>query len=248
MSEPDRQNGWNEDVSREFIDYGRYFVPEREVQMQVIVDLLADIGPSAILVELCCGEGLLAEVLLDAYPTSSLRAYDGSLEMLRRAQQRLARFGDHFQCDRFDLASTSWRAFDYQASAVISSLAIHHLPGTQKYDLFRDVFRLLSPGGAIVIADVVEVSSATGKQLAAEHWDRLVRKRSFEIDGNYNAFDYFQREGWNMHRYLDPEDIDKPSPLFEQLKWLEQVGFIEIDVNWFIAGHAIFSARKPFST
>jgi len=31
-----------------------------------------------------------------------------------------------------------------------------------------------------------------------------------------------------MHRYLDPDDIDKPSPLFDQLKWLEMAGLLRL--------------------
>lgn len=248
MDNPDpHPNGWTEDLSKQFVDYGRYFVPDRERQMQIMVDLLADLGPSATILELCCGEGLLAEALLEAYPTCSLRALDGSREMLARAGRRLARFEGRFLCQLFDLASNSWRTFETPVNAVISSLAIHHLPGPQKQALFSDISRMLSPGGVLVIADVVEVVSHAGKRLAAEEWDQEVRRRSYELDGSFNAFEFFQREGWNMHRYLDPDDIDKPSPLLDQLKWLEEAGFIDVEVNWTFAGHAIFSARKPGS-
>ena len=48
-----------------------------------------------------------------------------------------------------------------------------------------------------------------------------------------------------MYRYFDPEDLDKPSCLLNQLKWLELAGFVDIDVYWMSAGHAIFSGWKP---
>jgi hypothetical protein len=47
-----------------------------------------------------------------------------------------------------------------------------------------------------------------------------------------------------MYRYFDPDDIDKPSRLLDQLKWLEQAGFADVDVYWMLAGHAIFGGRK----
>jgi tRNA (cmo5U34)-methyltransferase len=244
IDKSENQDGWNEALSRQFIDYGRYFVPEREHQMHVMARLLTDLEPNASIMELCCGEGLLSEVLLEYLPTCTIQAYDGSQIMLTRAQQRLAHFGDRFQCQIFELASPSWRTVEYPAHAAVSSLAIHHLPGPQKQELFRDILRMLLPGGVFVIADVVEVIGTAGKGVAAEEWDNAVRMRSYELDGNNNAFDFFLKEGWNMHRYLDPNDIDKPSPLFDQLKWLEMAGFIEIDVHWLLAGHAIFSARK----
>ncbi len=243
---PERQNRWNEDVSAQFIDYGRYFVPERERQMHVLAALLADLPPSAAILELCCGEGLLAEVLLEAFPTCMVRAFDGSPAMLERAQQRLARFAPRCECRLFELASPSWRKLEASVDAVVSSLAIHHLLAPQKRDLFRDIFGMLSPGGVFAVADVVAMSGAASKRLAADEWDQAVRRRAQELDGNQDAFDFFRESGWNMHRYLDPDDIDKPSPLFDQLKWLESAGFVEVEVHWMLAGHAIFSARKPF--
>ncbi|MBN2258793.1 MAG: class I SAM-dependent methyltransferase [Anaerolineaceae bacterium] len=245
MNHHDIENNWTEDLSRQFMDYGRYFVPERELQMHLIAGLLSDLDPKAFLVELCCGEGLLTEVLLENHPLFTILALDGSIEMLDKAQHRLSRFSKRCQCQLFDLASDSWRGFKFSVDAIVSSLAIHHLTGPLKQVLFQDLYKLLSPGGLLIIADVLEVASMAGRKLAADEWDRAVRQRSFDLDGNYKAFEFFEREGWNMHRHLDPNDIDKPSPIFSQLKWLENAGFIQIDVNWLLAGHAIFSARKP---
>jgi tRNA (cmo5U34)-methyltransferase len=247
MDNHETANNWTEDLSRQFLDYGRYFVPERDGQMQRITRLLSELRPDARVVELCCGEGLLAERVLAAYPTISIHLFDGSTEMLTRVQTRLARFEGRFTCQNFDLGSTSWRSFDFPIDAIVSSLAIHHLPGPQKQILFQDLFTLLAPGGQLIIADVLEVPGMSGRKLAADEWDQAVRQHAFDLDGNNKAFEFFITEGWNMHRYLDPEDIDKPSPVFSQLKWLEAAGFIEMDVNWLYAGHAIFSARKPMA-
>ena len=237
--------GWDEETSRIFIDYGRYFVPERDHQMQIIATLLSYLDGPSVILELCCGEGLLAEVLLDSFPAFTIVELDGSVEMLQRAGERLTRFGNRFQCSFFDLASQAWRKPGFAIHAVVSSLAIHHLTGPQKQELFFDVFRMLGDGGVFVVADLVEPINETGKRLAAETWDEVVRRRSLEIDGNTDAFDFFERERWNTFWYLDPEDIDTPSPLFDQLKWLDQAGFVNVDVHWMLAGHAVFSARKP---
>jgi tRNA (cmo5U34)-methyltransferase len=43
----------------------------------------------------------------------------------------------------------------------------------------------------------------------------------------------------------DPDPIDMPSPLLDQLNWLAAAGLEGADVHWLKAGHAIFSARKP---
>jgi tRNA (cmo5U34)-methyltransferase len=236
--------GWSEETSRLFIDYGRYFVPERDRQMQMIAMLLSHLETGGLILELCCGEGLLAHVLLERLPLATVHGLDGSAEMLQQAVSRLAPFGDRFRCSAFDLASSTWRTPDFPVSAVVSSMAIHHLTGLQKQQLFADVHRMLLPGGAFVIADIVEQPVDVGRRLAAETWDEVVRQRSIELDGNTEAFAFFEREGWNTFWFLDPDDIDKPSPLFDQLKWLEEAGFCDIEAHWMLAGHALFSAWK----
>lgn len=243
--QPGESNHWSEETSLAFINYGRYFIPEREHQMQVISGLLAEVKGETHIVDLCCGEGLLDELILEAYPTFNVQGFDGSAEMLRRAQERLSRFGNRFTCQRFELASSDWRKPEQTINAVISSMAIHHLTGPQKQTLFTDVFKMLAPNGILIIADIIAHPDKMGEHQAAEALDNVVRRRALELDGNTAAFEFFSREGWNIFRYLDPEDIDKPSPLFDQLKWLEHSGFSNVDVHWMLAGHAIFSARKP---
>jgi tRNA (cmo5U34)-methyltransferase len=244
MTSDNPQNYWNEATSRSFLDYGRYFVPEREGQMRIMVDLLQEVPQPNHVLELCCGEGLLAEMLLDELPGATYRGLDGSALMLERARQKLSRFGKRIKLARFDLADRSWRTLDQPMQAVVSSLAIHHLDGEEKRILFKDVYAMLAPGGAFIIADMIEPATPPGRRVAADAWDEVVSRRAMELDGNTERLDFFLREGWNTFRYLDPDDIDHPSPLFDQLKWLEQVGFTGVDVHYLHAGHALFSGWK----
>lgn len=239
------QNGWDEEISQTFIDYSRYFVPEREGQMQIVVDLIPRFDQPCTVLDLGCGEGLLAEAILEHHSACTVFGLDSSAEMLRRAQERLERFGQRFQGKRFDLFERSWPDTQDPLHAVVSSLAIHHLDGPQKQGLFRDVQGLLAPGGAFIIADLVEPAHPLGRDLAAQAWDEAVRECALELDGNTDGFNAFERMRWNTYRYFDPEDIDKPSRLFDQLKWLEQAGFVAVDVYWMRAGHAIFGGCKP---
>jgi tRNA (cmo5U34)-methyltransferase len=244
MSTGNPLNQWDEETSRRYLDYGRYFVPAREQQMRTMVDLLRVLPAQSQILELCCGEGLLAEMLLDELPGLTYLGLDGSPVMLERAQRRVSRFGERVRLERFDLADRSWRQLDTPVHAVVSSLAIHHLDGQGKQALFDDVYAMLSEGGAFIIADVIEPATSAGRSVAADAWDEVVRQRSLELDGSTAGLDFFLHEGWNTYRYLNPVDIDHPSPLFDQLKWLEQVGFVDIDVHFLQAGHALFSGWK----
>jgi tRNA (cmo5U34)-methyltransferase len=242
MSQPSEDLHWSEQNSQAFLDYGRYFVPERELQIELICDLVRPREQPFLVVELCCGGGVLAGALLQRFPACSVLGLDGSPEMLRHAQATLSHYGERFQTRQFELAARSWRTIAEPVQAVVSSLAIHHLDAAQKQALFGDVYHMLEAGGCFVVADVVLPASEVGIAVAAQMWDAAVRQRALEIDGDTRAFDVFQHERWNMYRHPDP--LDKPSGLFEQLKWLERVGFADVDVFWMKAGHALFGGSK----
>ena len=79
-------------------------------------------------------------------------------------------------------------------------------------------------------------------QVAARAWDEAVRQTAVARDGNEAAFDVFQSDQWNIYYY--PDLMDKPSGLYEQLRWLEEAGFDAVDAYWLKAGHAIYGGWK----
>ncbi len=240
-----RPDGWTEDDSADFIDYGRYFVPERDLQIATICDLVPPADGPFRIVELCSGAGLLALALLERFPAARLLAYDGSATMLAATRKAAGAHAGRLTTTAFDLAATDWRSLDGPAWAVVSSLAIHHLDGAAKQALFADLAAAIEPGGALIIADLVAPATKLGADLAARVWDDTVRRRALELDGALDAFRHFQRTGWNYFADDDPDPIDQPSPLADQLCWLRAAGFAAVDVHWMKAGHAIYGGRKP---
>lgn len=241
--QPSNAETWNEGNTQTFLDLGRYFVPDREQQLATICALIPEQPAPFNVLELCCGEGLLAEAILDRFAGATVYGYDGSPGMLQRAQTRLVRYGARFRTQLFDLADTSWRSAVWPIHAVVSSLAIHHLDDVGKAQLYRDLFGMLAPGGVLIIADLVQPASALGVQLAAREWDCAVEQRALALDGNTDAVALFEQERWNLYRYPDP--VDMPSRLFDQLTWLAAAGFGDVDVYWMRAGHAIYGGAKP---
>src|SRR5207248_11622623 len=107
----------------------------------------------------------------------------------------------------------------------------------------RDLFKLLLASGVLVIADIIRPGTPLANELAAAEYDRAVRERSVELMGNESGFDLFEHDRWNLFRYPD-EPFDQPSRVSDQLKWLDDAGFADVDVYWMRAGHAIFGGRK----
>ena len=246
MPDPAHHGGWGEDDSAVFIDYGRAFTPDRERQQEILVELIAALAPAPhSVVDLCCGDGDLARLLLERLPEIRLRAFDGSPRMLATAREACAAYADRLELTAFDLAATDWRMLQPAPDAICSSLAVHHLEGDQKRELFADLFAALRPGGVFVLADLVRPASPAGWRVAAEDWDRAVAARSRELYGDDRAWRTFEELRWNYFRWPDDDGIDDPSTVAEHVLWLTAAGFASVDLHWLLAGHAILSARKP---
>lgn len=239
----DQADRWDEQSSHNFIDLGRFFVPDREEQIATVAAMIPDPG-DGLLVDLCCGEGLLSRALLQRFPRARVLALDGSLAMLEHARMVLALHADRFEARPFDLADLSWRRFAEPVHAFVSSLAIHHLDGEGKRRLFRDLAAALAPGGVLAIADLVQPATPAAQAHAAKAWDEAVRGRSLELAGDLAPYQRFLDMGWNLWAATEPDPIDHPSPLFDQLRWLEEAGLGGVDVFWMKAGHAVFGGIR----
>ncbi|GIK57133.1 MAG: class I SAM-dependent methyltransferase [Chloroflexi bacterium] len=239
----DEKPTWSEETSTTFIDYGRYFVPDRARQMETICRLIPPLDRPFVVMELSHGEGLLAEAILARFDTAVVQGYDISPQMRQTAVTKLVRFDGRFHSHYFDLREQAWRQPDFTPQAIVTSLTVHHLDGPEKQQLFRDMHAILAPGGAFIIADLIAPANSWANTLAAAAWDEAVREQTQQLNGNLERFAEFERLEWNLFRYPDP-DFDKPSRLVDQLKWLEAAGFTAVDVYWLRAGHAIFGGYK----
>ena len=108
------------------------------------------VGAKSVL-ELGTGTGETARRVLNRHPDAQLIGIDASPGMVNVARASLpadrvklvvGRLEDPLPDGSFDL--------------VVSALAVHHLEGTDKADLFRRIASRLDPAGRFVLADVVE--------------------------------------------------------------------------------------------
>ncbi len=124
-------------------------IPDYERLQRELVAATAGIEVDAIL-ELGVGTGETSRRVLDAHPGALLHGVDGSDDMLDAARAALA--GRPVALHRAKLEEPLPAGpFDL----VVSALAVHHLDGPAKADLFARVRAALRPGGRFVLADVV---------------------------------------------------------------------------------------------
>src|SRR5262245_39550950 len=240
------ESGWQESHSQLFLDLGRVYTPRRDEIATVFRDLIPAATDDPFFgVELCCGGGWLSETILRHFAAARILALDGSPAMLSAAADHLAEFDDRIEFREFRLEEEGWLdAIEGEIRCVISSLAIHHLDGPGKQALYRRLFHRLEPGGALLICDIVESAGPWGRHHMARAWDEEVERQSLELAGDLSFYERFQADEWNLFNHPDP-DIDKPSPLVDQLLWLREIGYEGVDAFWVRAGHALIGGYRP---
>jgi tRNA (cmo5U34)-methyltransferase len=179
-------------------------------------------------VDLGAGTGLFTSHLLQRFPRANCTLIDLATEMLGLARSRFA--GNE---NVREFLNDDYLRVDLPAGAqlVISSLSIHHLAHEDKQRLFRRVFEALAPGGVFLNIDQIR---APTESLATLYWDDwLARVRRAGGTEEQIARSVERRRTF---------DVD--ASLAEQLEWLAEAGFTEVDLLYKFGFLGLFRARK----
>jgi len=171
--------------------------------------------------DLGAGTGLFSAHVFGKYPKAHFVLYDLADKMLGVARER---FRDH--PTQFEYVVGDYRKLEGAAryDLVISSLSIHHLDDPEKRALFGNVYKLLRPGGVFINIDQVLGETPYLQELYWTHWLEQVRAAGFPEERIQESID-------RRTRY------DQEALLTDQLAWLKESGFANVDCvykNFFV--------------
>jgi hypothetical protein len=122
---------------------------------------------------------------------------------------------------------------------IVSGFAIHHLVDHRKRELYRDIYDLLENTGTFVNIEHVKLRADEGERLFESwyvgHLIELERARNGSRKPDEIARDFTNRPGKAINHLAFMED---------QLEWLREIGFRNVDCFWKYYELAIFGGEK----
>ena len=109
-------------------------------------------------------------------------------------------------------------------------MAIHHLSDAEKPALFRRIHAALRAPGAFINADQILGPTAAAERRNRETWLRQAREKGVsEAD---------------LSQALERMRADRTAPLLDQLRWLEESGFRDVDCAFKQSMFAVYAGFK----
>jgi tRNA (cmo5U34)-methyltransferase len=203
-------------------------IPRYHEMITAVVDALPfEETDSFQMIDLGCGIGTVSRAILNRYPKCRITAIDFSEAMIREAEENLNDFSVKFICE--DFSTWNWdRSYD----AIVSSLALHHLPADdEKKGFYRRCFDHLNHDGVFCNADVVLASRDDLQEKYMDRWIDFMKRSVSEEEIENEWLPKYRQE-------------DVPSKTMDHIRWMSEVGYRECDVIWKYYNFAVFCGYK----
>jgi tRNA (cmo5U34)-methyltransferase len=178
------------------------------------------------ILDIGAGTGLFSSFMLKKYPNAKVTLIDISEKMLEIAKLRFSDnenmtyiIGDYMKHDfveRFDI--------------VISSLSIHHLTDIEKKCLYKKIFHIMKQDGIFINADQVLGHTPYIDSLYKSDWKNKVENSGLSRAEILSAYERTK--------------LDKMSTLEEQMNWLRDIGFSDVDCIYKYFNFVVLFGRK----
>lgn len=204
-----------------------YIIPEMRQYYGAAVWAMETSAPQPAILDVGAGTGLLSAFVLEKFPHARLTLMDISENMLDMARKRFA-----------DRPQTQYVICDYSRSEpggpydiICSALSIHHLPAEDKKLLFRRIFAALRPGGMFVNADQADGETGYFRQRYLEYWNDFLKNGPMT-------------EAQHAEILKRRDSLDRNEKLSDQLAWLKEAGFSDVDIVYKNRTFIVTVARK----
>lgn len=190
--------------------------PTRAEQLDILVSVVSEAaGAGDAVLDLGCGTGYVAHLLLARHPTLSLTGVDRSAAALAEAARNLAAAGARLSLIAGDLEHIDDLALPRpRYDFVLSALTFHDLSDGAKRAVIGKAAEVLAPGGVFLLYDRLRLTEPALFPLQQSIWRRIEREHGRAM-----------RSAASFEAYLaDLGSDNRPASLEEYFAWFREAG------------------------
>ena len=179
------------------------------------------------IMDLGCGTGNLTKKIKNVYPYAKITCIDISPKMLEVGKLKLKDCRDI----KYSVKNFYDIKFENKYNVVLSAFSLHHLiTDEDKKSFYQKIYNSLNKNGIFFNLDVILGSNDTLQNCYIEAWKKYLRKGYSESEVKEIIIQYYKE--------------DSPAKLRDQIKWLETIGFRNVDVIMKYYNFAIYGGIK----
>lgn len=181
--------------------------------------------------DLGCGSGRVAKILLQEFPMLRLTLVDISPNLLKVASSQLAEHSSRLTFVEADFFSNAFQLEAQRYDFVVSAFALHHGPDVACYrEVFQKIESSLAAGGVFLCWDHVQGADADLETLNFDSWrHHFLRSGSMDEAADQIKSSYAQ---------------DSPLTSAQYLETLAACGFTTADILWKKGNMILYVAIK----
>ncbi|MFH7012946.1 class I SAM-dependent methyltransferase [Flavobacterium sp. FlaQc-52] len=199
------------------LDTGQVATIDATISLELITEASKRIVPNAKnILDIGCGAGNYTLMMLSKIPNLNATLVDLSQPMLDKALERVSKeTSGKVEILHGDIREVALA--EEQFDIILAGAVLHHLRDDQDWETtFSKLFRLLKPGGCLMISDLITQDTA------------LLNEYTWERYGDYlegiGGAEYRQK----VLDYVEKED--SPRSMNYQLDLMKEVGFSKVEI------------------
>ncbi len=183
-------------------------------------------GESFTFLDLGAGTGLLTSFIINLFPNAKGTLIDVSEKMMEKAMRRFS------SNDRVNFLKGDYYndPLPGQYNLIVSAMSIHHLSDDEKMSLYQRVYEGLKRKGVFINADLVKGETENTERNYQIMWMDWIKKAGLSKE--------------ELAGILERMKYDRPSRLGDQMQWLKDIGFLEVDCYYKYYNFAVFSGLR----
>ena len=215
------------DHASQYDDQRRKLIPCFDDFYSIPITVLDTKKEEPQVLDIGAGTGLFSSFLKEKFPQAKLTLIDISEKMMEVAKNRFRSESnvEYVIADYTDYAFES-NKYDF----IISSLSIHHLTDEEKRSLYDSLYIALKPGGVFVNADQVLGQTGYIESLYKKDWENKINSNGLTKE--------------EVEAAHERTKLDKMSTLEDQIHWLQQSGFQDVDCLYKYFNFVVLYGRK----